>query len=71
MFFILYCVEFSEQLHKHINEKVNAGELPQATFNQWDKEDKKKTNKTKISKETVHLDRRKSEKTRKGKFWNV
>jgi hypothetical protein len=54
-------INFIEQLHKDVNEKVEAGILPQATFNEYDKESKQKK-----SKEHIHLDRRKPEKTNKG-----
>jgi hypothetical protein len=57
---------FLEELHKHVNEKVEAGVLPQATFSQQDKETKKR-----ISKERVHLDRRKPEKNNKSKLRNA
>jgi hypothetical protein len=55
---------FLEQVHGYVNEKVDAGELPQATFTQHDKETKRK-----ISKERIHLDRRKPEKQTESKLW--
>ena len=49
-----------EQLHQHVNEKVETGELPQATFDKYDKESKRKK-----SKEQIYLDRRKPERHKK------
>ena len=46
-FHVQIFVVISEELHRHINEKVDSGELPQASFKQSDKETKKKNKREK------------------------